>query len=122
MIHNDTQINIMTGGIGRRFCPMPTPDCPKQFIGLMGVGNSLIQLTVDRLKPICPVENISTNEKIYQHRQGANPRMPIDKHPCRARGTQHCTLHRLCSLEDTEAAFSGEYRGNIYMVMNVLII
>ena len=41
------------------------PDYPKQFIDVMGVGRSLIQLAVDRLKPICPVENmwVVTNEK-----------------------------------------------------------
>ena len=48
----------MAGGIGSRFWPMSTPDYPKQFIDVMGVGRSLIQLTVDRLKPICPVENM----------------------------------------------------------------
>ena len=55
----------MAGGIGSRFWPMSTPDYPKQFIDVMGVGRSLIQLTVDRLKPICPVENmwVVTNEK-----------------------------------------------------------
>lgn len=56
--YNDTQIIIMAGGIGSRFWPMSTPDYPKQFIDVMGVGRSLIQLTVDRLKPICPVENM----------------------------------------------------------------
>lgn len=56
--YNDTQVIIMAGGIGSRFWPMPTPDYPKQFIDVMGVGRSLIQLTVDRLKPICPVENM----------------------------------------------------------------
>ena len=55
----------MAGGVGSRFWPMSTPDYPKQFIDVMGVGRSLIQLTVDRLKPICPVENmwVVTNEK-----------------------------------------------------------
>ena len=48
----------MAGGVGSRFWPMSTPDYPKQFIDVMGVGRSLIQLTVDRLKPICPVENM----------------------------------------------------------------
>ena len=48
----------MAGGVGSRFCPMSIPDYPKQFIDVMGVARSLIQLTVDRLKPICPVENI----------------------------------------------------------------
>ena len=62
---NDIQIIIMAGGVGSRFWPMSTPDYPKQFIDVMGVGRSLIQLTVDRLKPICPVENmwVVTNEK-----------------------------------------------------------
>ena len=67
MMHNFTniQIIIMAGGVGSRFWPMSTPDYPKQFIDVMGVGRSLIQLTVDRLKPICPVENmwVGTNEK-----------------------------------------------------------
>ena len=60
MMHNydDIQIIIMAGGVGSRFWPMSTPDYPKQFIDVMGVGRSLIQLSVDRLKPICPVENM----------------------------------------------------------------
>ena len=62
---HDIQIIIMAGGVGSRFWPMSTPDYPKQFIDVMGVARSLIQLTVDRLKPICPVENmwVVTNEK-----------------------------------------------------------
>ena len=55
----------MAGGVGSRFWPMSTPDYPKQSIDVIGVGRSLIQLIVDRLKPICPVENmwVVTNEK-----------------------------------------------------------
>ena len=64
----------MAGGIGSRFWPMSTPDYPKQFIDVMGVGCSLIQLTVDRLKPICPVENLwGDKREIHQHCQGTNP-------------------------------------------------
>ena len=48
----------MAGGIGSRFWPMSTPTYPKQFIDVMGVGKSLIQLTADRFKDICPNENI----------------------------------------------------------------
>ena len=47
MYFNDIQIIIMAGGVGRRFWSMSTPDYPKQFIDVMGVGRSLIQLTVD---------------------------------------------------------------------------
>ena len=53
----ETHIVIMAGGIGSRFWPMSTPQYPKQFIDVMGVGKSLIQLTVERFKDICPKEN-----------------------------------------------------------------
>ena len=45
---NDIQVIIMPGGVGSRFWPMSTPDYPKPFIDVIGVGSSLIQLTVDR--------------------------------------------------------------------------
>ena len=56
---------IMAGGIGSRFWPLSTPDYHKQFIDNLGCGRTLIQLTVDRLKGICPDANfwIVTNEK-----------------------------------------------------------
>ena len=57
-MYNDILVIIMAVGVGSRFWPMLTPDNPKQFIDVMGVGRSLIQLTVDRLKSICPVENM----------------------------------------------------------------
>ena len=81
-MHNytDTQAIIMAGGIGSRFWPMSTPDTPKQFIDVTGVGRSLIQLTVDRLKPICPVENIwvVTNEKYINIVKEQIPDMPAE--------------------------------------------
>ena len=47
----------MAGGIGSRFWPLSTPDFPKQFIDILGCGRTLIQLTVDRFKGVCPMEN-----------------------------------------------------------------
>ena len=64
-MYDNIQIIIMVGGIGSRFCPMSTADYPKQFIDVMGVGRSLIQLTVDRLKPNWPVTLI-INTSEYQ--------------------------------------------------------
>lgn len=59
MINNKNNIHIviMAGGIGSRFWPLSTPAYPKQFIDVLGCGKSLIQLTVDRFKGICPLEN-----------------------------------------------------------------
>ena len=51
-------IVIMAGGIGSRFWPLSTPDYPKQFIDILGVGRSLIQMTFDRFLPICRPENM----------------------------------------------------------------
>ena len=49
----DTHVVIMAGGIGSRLWPLSTPDRPKQFIDILGVGRSLIQLTVERFLPVC---------------------------------------------------------------------
>ena len=49
---------IMAGGIGSRFWPMSRVSLPKQFLDILGTGETLIQQTFRRLKKICPVENI----------------------------------------------------------------
>ena len=48
----------MAGGVGSRFWPMSTAERPKQFIDVLGVGRSLLQLTVERFRGICPPENV----------------------------------------------------------------
>ena len=66
----DNHVVIMAGGIGSRFWPMSIPECPKQFIDVMGCGRSLIQLTADRFDGVCPKENmwVVTSEKfLFQH-------------------------------------------------------
>ena len=54
----ERHVVIMAGGIGSRFWPMSTPERPKQFIDVLGCGRSLIQMTADRLLPVCPYENM----------------------------------------------------------------
>ena len=54
----NTQIVIMAGGIGSRLWPASTPEMPKQFIDLLGVGKSLIQLTADRFQQVCNPDRI----------------------------------------------------------------
>ena len=53
----NTHVVIMAGGIGSRLWPASTPETPKQFIDVLGVGKSLIQLTVERFRPLCCMEN-----------------------------------------------------------------
>jgi mannose-1-phosphate guanylyltransferase len=49
---------IMAGGIGARFWPMSRSSHPKQFIDILGTGETLIQQTFHRLCRLCPPENI----------------------------------------------------------------
>ena len=58
MSRMNNHVVIMAGGVGSRFWPMSTADKPKQFIDVLGVGRSLLQLTYDRFEGICPTENV----------------------------------------------------------------
>lgn len=48
----------MAGGIGSRFWPMSRTNHPKQFIDILGLGQTLLQLTYNRFLKLCPAENI----------------------------------------------------------------
>ncbi len=48
----------MAGGIGSRFWPMSTPETPKQFLDILGTGQTMIQQTIKRLHGIVPIENV----------------------------------------------------------------
>lgn len=75
-----THIVIMAGGIGSRFWPMSVPEYPKQFIDVLGLGRTLLQLTVDRLLPLCKIENmwIVTSEKYVSIVREQLPDLPSD--------------------------------------------
>lgn len=49
---------IMAGGVGSRFWPFSRNEQPKQFLDFFGTGRSLLQMTIDRFRPIVPIENI----------------------------------------------------------------
>ena len=88
---------IMAGGIGSRFWPMSTADKPKQFIDVLGVGRTLLQLTFDRFEDICPPENIwvVTNVRYADIVHEQLPEIPIDHillEPCR-RNTAPCIAY-----------------------------
>ena len=71
----------MAGGIGSRLWPLSTPDMPKQFIDVLGVGRSLIQLTVDRFAPVCAPENfwVVTGQKYVDLVRQQLPSIPADQ-------------------------------------------
>ncbi|MFN8290208.1 MAG: mannose-1-phosphate guanylyltransferase [Chitinophagaceae bacterium] len=51
-------VAIMAGGIGSRFWPMSRTDYPKQFLDILGTGQTLIQQTFERYAKLVPQENI----------------------------------------------------------------
>jgi mannose-1-phosphate guanylyltransferase len=53
-----TYVAIMAGGIGSRFWPVSRTNLPKQFLDILGTGNTLIQQTFNRFKETIPVKNI----------------------------------------------------------------
>jgi mannose-1-phosphate guanylyltransferase len=57
MQRKDRYIIIMAGGRGERFWPVSRERKPKQLITLLG-DRSFLQQTVDRVKPVAPLENI----------------------------------------------------------------
>lgn len=48
---------IMAGGRGERFWPLSTGETPKPFLPLLG-EKSLIQMTVERISPLIPLQRI----------------------------------------------------------------
>ncbi len=97
MAYSNNHLVIMAGGVGSRFWPMSTEDKPKQFIDVLGVGRSLLQLTFDRFKGICPPENVwvLTNHKYADLVHEQLPEVPVGnilREPCR-RNTAPCIAY-----------------------------
>lgn len=49
---------IMAGGVGSRFWPLSKEVLPKQFLDLLGTGETLLQKTYARLQKLVPEQNI----------------------------------------------------------------
>ena len=97
MTQDRNHLVIMAGGVGSRFWPMSTEDNPKQFIDILGVGRTLLQLTYDRFKEICPLENVwvVTNKKYAALVREQLPEVPAENillEPCR-RNTAPCIAY-----------------------------
>ncbi|MBR3495771.1 MAG: mannose-1-phosphate guanylyltransferase [Prevotella sp.] len=97
MAYKNNHLVIMAGGVGSRFWPMSTAEKPKQFIDVLGVGRTLLQLTLDRFKGICDPQNVwvVTNEKYADIVRQQLPEVPAGNvlcEPCR-RNTAPCIAY-----------------------------
>jgi mannose-1-phosphate guanylyltransferase len=57
-MNKNLYVVLMAGGVGVRFWPYSRNSKPKQFLDVLGTGKTLLQSTIDRFLPLCPVENI----------------------------------------------------------------
>ena len=66
-MNKNIYVAIMAGGVGSRFWPGSREARPKQFLDILGIGKTLLQLTYERNLALCPAENmlIVTN-KMYR--------------------------------------------------------
>ena len=100
----------MAGGIGSRFWPMSTPQCPKQFLDIMGCGRTMIQQTFDRFGSLIDLDHVwvvtSKNFQalVSEQLHGINPQH-ILLEPC-MRNTAPCLAYVSWKIEkeDPEAA------------------
>ena len=97
MASKNNNVVIMAGGVGSRFWPMSTAERPKQFIDVLGVGKTFLQMTAERFQGICPPENIwvMTNARyadIVAEQLPQIPRENILCEPCR-RNTAPCIAY-----------------------------
>lgn len=85
---------IMAGGKGERFWPRCRVSHPKQFMDILGCGKTMIQLTVNRILPMVPIEDIyiATNESYKDLVRAQLPDIPEENILCEpvGRNTAPC--------------------------------
>lgn len=95
---NNRYTLIMAGGVGSRFWPLSQSTRPKQFLDILGTGETLIQQTFRRFKSVCSEENIyivtnNDHKDIVIEQLGIKPEKvlsePVRRNtaPCIAYGT-----------------------------------
>lgn len=81
---NNRYCVIMAGGVGTRFWPMSRTNHPKQFIDVLGTGQTLLQATFSRSLRVCPKNNIYvvTNEHYKSLVMEQLPELPVENILC----------------------------------------
>ena len=114
---------IMAGGVGSRFWPMSTAERPKQFIDVLGVGRTLLQLTFDRFEGIVNPENVwvVTNQNYTELVKEQLPEVPagnILSEPCR-RNTAPCIAYVSWRIKNSDAKANIVVAPSDHIVTNV---
>ncbi|MCF0192960.1 MAG: NTP transferase domain-containing protein, partial [Prevotella sp.] len=120
---NHNHLVIMAGGVGSRFWPMSTTERPKQFIDVLGVGRTLLQLTFDRFSGIVSPENVwvVTNKDYATLVAEQLPYVPkgnILLEPCR-RNTAPCLAYVSWKIKSIDKKANIVVAPSDHIVMNV---
>ena len=123
MAQKNNHLVIMAGGVGSRFWPMSTAEKPKQFIDVLGVGKTLLQLTVERFNKLVSPENIwvVTNQKYVDIVREQLPEMPAGNilcEPCR-RNTAPCIAYVSWRIKSKDPKANIVVTPSDHIVMNV---
>jgi mannose-1-phosphate guanylyltransferase len=123
MARINNHLVIMAGGVGSRFWPMSTADKPKQFIDVLGIGKSLLQLTVERFAGIVDAQNVwvVTNKSYAATVAEQLPDMPADHilcEPCR-RNTAPCIAYVSWRIKSKDPKANIVVSPSDHVVLNV---
>ncbi len=123
MATNNNHLVIMAGGVGSRFWPMSTAERPKQFIDVLGTGQSLLQLTVERFGSLIAPEHIwvVTNARYADIVRQQLPGMPAGNilcEPCR-RNTAPCIAYVSWRIKKQDPKANIVVTPSDHVVMNV---
>lgn len=100
---NHNYLVIMAGGIGSRFWPVSRNNRPKQFLDFFGTGHSLLQMTLDRFRPLVPVDhvlivtNVKYKDMILEQIPDLNANQILCE-PCR-RNTAPCIAYAIAHIK-----------------------
>ena len=115
---------IMAGGVGSRFWPFSRNANPKQFLDFFGTGRSLLQMTIDRFRPIVPIENILVVTNVMYRDQVLKqiPDLQADQVLCEParRNTAPCIAYaiaRIKAMETTRRLSDSKQIGNAKIVV-----
>lgn len=123
MRQKNNHVVIMAGGVGSRFWPMGTPECPKQFVDVLGTGRSLLQMTFDRFRNVVPVENVwvvtsSTYASLVEEQLPEIPSSNILREPCR-RNTAPCIAYASWRIKAIDPTANVVVTPSDHVVLNV---
>jgi mannose-1-phosphate guanylyltransferase len=113
---------IMAGGIGSRFWPVSRTDYPKQFLDILGIGQTMIQQTYKRFEKFIHRENIYvvTSDEYVSIVEAQLPSIPkenIAGEPLR-RNTAPCIAYICCKIMQKDPDASIIVTPSDHLILN----